>query len=88
MKDLVELICAVFGALISVLFIVIAFAAGLAVGYGLAAVFWGLLVLLVTNVLLPLFDVHYELTLLQGFAGGLIIALVRTVLAGLFGKAR
>ena len=56
---------------------------GLLIGYSLAGVVWGAFILLVTNILLPLCGVHYELTLFQGFVGGVIIGLGRTVLSGL-----
>lgn len=63
--------------------IFVATVVGLLLGYALAGVVWGAFILLVTNILLPLCEVHYELTLFQGFVGGVIIGLGRTVLSGL-----
>jgi len=84
MKNLIDAMLAVLVGLLAVA----ALFGGMCLGYGLAGVFWGALILLITNVLLPLFDLHYELTLLQAFAAGIIVGIVRTVFSGLVVRSK
>lgn len=51
---------------------------------GFAVALFGGLAMLLTNIVLPLFDVHYELTYTQGAGVGLGIVIVRGLLGGVF----
>lgn len=51
-------------------------------GFGVAL--FGGLAMLLTNIVLPLFDLHYELTYTQAGGVGLGIIIVRAIFGGLF----